>query len=130
MNGCSAGGCDSRPRRELAHGQATARRAEGLRPLEARIGVATGVVPAGIVGGVNRVDYTVVGRFVNLAARLAAEAAPNGAVADEATAARIRHSQNIRLQPREITVKGFDRPVAAAAITFSEPGESGVTGNA
>jgi len=109
---------------------AAGRRAEGLRPLATRIGVATGAVTAGIVGGVNRFDYTVIGRFVNLAARLAAEAAPNGVVADEATAARIRHSQNIRLEPREISVKGFDRPVAAAAITFSEPRESGVTKNA
>lgn len=109
---------------------AAGRRMEGLRPLSARIGVATGVVTAGIVGGVNRFDYTVIGRFVNLAARLAAEAAANGVVADDATAARIRHSQNIRLEPREISVKGFERAVNVAAITFSEPGESGVTRNA
>ena len=97
------------------------RRMEGLPPLAARIAMSTGIVTVGIVRGASRYDYAVVGRVVTLAARLAAEAAPNGILVDETTAARIRHSQNIRLEAREVVVNGSGRAIGAATITFLEP---------
>jgi adenylate cyclase len=55
--------------REL--GRFNQRRAEsGLEPIEIRIGIATGEVLAGSLGSRRRLEYTVIGDNVNLAARL------------------------------------------------------------
>jgi len=48
--------------------------AEGVAPLHMGIGVNTGTVMAGTMGGVGRLQYTVIGDAVNVAARLQGEA--------------------------------------------------------
>jgi adenylate cyclase len=55
--------------RELARFN-TARRARGLEDIEIGIGIATGEVLAGSLGSRRRLEYTVIGDNVNLAARL------------------------------------------------------------
>jgi len=96
------------------------RRREGLRPLETRIGIGTGHVTVGVVGGGDRLDYTVIGRVVNLSSRLASAAPANGVMADEATAARLTASAVCRLTEQQVNLKGISRPVAAYAVSFPD----------
>ncbi len=56
-------------REALARGN-TERLAQGLEPLECRIALNSGPVVVGDVGSARRVDYTVLGNTVNVAARL------------------------------------------------------------
>jgi adenylate cyclase len=60
---------------------------EGLPTLGVGIGVNTGQVIAGTVGGAGRLEYTVVGDAVNVASRLQAEAEAGEIVATSTTVA-------------------------------------------
>lgn len=91
----------------------TERRTEGKPPIEVGIGIHTGTVLAGNMGAENRLNYTVLGSNVNLAARLCAAALPMQILVSEATlqdpsiADRI---DSILLPPMQF--KGFDTPIA------------------
>lgn len=60
------------------------RRARGQKEVHVRIGVNSGEMMAGIVGGSQRMEYTVVGDTVNVASRLSQIAAPGSMVVGEA----------------------------------------------
>jgi tetratricopeptide (TPR) repeat protein len=81
-------------------------------PLDLHIGINTGLVIAGHVGGEVRQDFTVVGDTVNLASRLK-DIAPHGAIYVGAETYRyVREEFEFRkLQP--LTLKGKERPVDA-----------------
>ena len=61
------------------------RAARGAAPLAVGIGIASGVAVAGNMGSVDRMNYTVLGETVNLAARLTDQAAPGEILISEAT---------------------------------------------
>src|SRR5690606_17425380 len=60
------------------------RRERGQREVQVRIGVNSGEMMAGIVGGSQRMEYTVVGDTVNVASRLSRIARPGEMVVGEA----------------------------------------------
>ncbi|MFC1796137.1 adenylate/guanylate cyclase domain-containing protein, partial [Pseudomonadota bacterium] len=79
-------------------------------PLEIRIGIATGYCTVGNFGSESRMDYTVLGKTVNLAARLEASAPSQGILVSSETELLV--SEKFNTAPTEsITVKGFEKPV-------------------
>src|SRR5207245_11648655 len=62
--------------------------ARAARPLDVGIGVASGTVVAGCLGSADRLNYTVLGERVNLAARLCAQAGQMEGLIDDATQRR------------------------------------------
>jgi class 3 adenylate cyclase len=75
-----------------------------------RIGLTAGRVFAGAVGSLNRREYTVVGRMVNLSAQLTQICPPDTILIDAETAARVQtHIECRSLTP--ISLKGHRDPV-------------------
>jgi len=81
------------------------------------IGVNTGTVVAGTLGGGGRLEYTVVGDAVNVAQRLQAEASGGEILASSATVDAAGSPDGWRCEPvGELVVKGRTAPVSAARV--------------
>ncbi|MFK7850308.1 MAG: adenylate/guanylate cyclase domain-containing protein [Akkermansiaceae bacterium] len=86
------------------------------RLVEVGIGLSYGELVAGCMGSTDRLNYTVLGDRVNLAARLCSAAGPGEVICDEAIAATL--DNNVHAQPRErVALKGFTEPVSTFALT-------------
>jgi class 3 adenylate cyclase len=97
--------------------------AQGLKPFGLGIGLSTGQVAAALLGSRERVEYTVVGDTVNLAARLCDAARPAGSIV--ASAATVRGwpaADGYELLPA-LRVKGKAATVAAYRWPPAAPGE-------
>lgn len=78
--------------------------------IDLRIGINTGFCTVGNFGSDQRMDYTIIGSEVNLAARLEAAAHTGGILLAEETNALVKG--RIQTEPAgAMTVKGFSRPV-------------------
>ena len=102
-------------------------RVRGLeRPFRIRMGISTGFCTVGNFGSPDRMDYTIIGNEVNLAARLEAVAEPGSILLAHETNALVRDIVLTEEQP-PITVKGFQRPISTYKIvgTFDELVENG-----
>jgi class 3 adenylate cyclase/predicted ATPase len=88
--------------------------------LKVRIGLNTGLVVAGAVGGSQRSDYTVIGDTVNLAQRMEANARPGKILVTSETFLQTRHAFRFdSLAP--ITVKGKSEPVEVYEVVGPRP---------
>lgn len=87
--------------------------------IEVRIGITTGNCTVGNFGSDSRMDYTILGKTVNLASRLEAAAGAGGISVSRETWLLVRdHFACEELEP--IRAKGFDRAVSAFRVLPSE----------
>jgi len=102
-------------------------RARGLeRPFRMRIGISTGFATVGNFGSRDRMDYTIYGNQVNLAARLQSAAEPGGILLSFETNALVQEIVLTEKYP-PMTVKGFVRPINVYKVlgTYQELVEDG-----
>jgi adenylate cyclase len=84
-------------------------------PLRCRMGINTGVCTVGNFGSNDRMDYTIIGGGVNLAARLESACAPNEILISYETYAHIKNLIHCEKHD-EIKVKGFAHPVTTYQV--------------
>jgi class 3 adenylate cyclase len=94
----------------------TALNQTGRHPLAVGVGIASGTVVAGCMGSNERLEYTVLGARVNLAARLCAQAGPMEVLVDDTTREQLGDALVAELLP-PLQLKGFRTPVAAWRVT-------------
>jgi class 3 adenylate cyclase len=94
-------------------------RASGIEsPLQCRIGINTGYCTVGNFGSEDRMDYTIIGGGVNLAARLETNAEPGEILISYETFAHVQ--SEIHCEERgQISVKGLAYPVATYRVVES-----------
>lgn len=98
-----------------------ARRAEqGKEPIAVGIGVSAGEAVAGTVGTEDRMEYTVIGDSVNLAARLESNARPHQILISQPTYERVRDLVEARPLGR-IRVKGKEEEVEVYEVLGLAP---------
>lgn len=90
--------------------------------IRVRMGISTGFCTVGNFGSELRLDYTVLGSPVNLAARLEGMAEPGNILIDENTFTLISNHVNAKAQ-ETIKPKGFARPVKVFEVQDFKPGQ-------
>jgi len=85
------------------------------KPVQIRIGINTGFCTVGNFGSEARMDYTIIGASVNLAARLEAASEHGGILISYETYALVK--DRIHCEPQEpVTAKGFSQPIATFRV--------------
>ena len=93
------------------------RKQQGLQMIEMGIGIHTGNVVAGNMGADNRLNYTVLGANVNLAARICSEAEGMQVLISESTLQSEGVKNNIECEKLEaVQLKGFTDPIAIYSV--------------
>ena len=92
-------------------------RERGLaRSLNARMGIHSGVCTVGNFGSEDRLDYTVIGNGVNLAARLEANSESNKILISEDTYLLVKEEIKC-IKKQEISVKGISYPIQTYEVS-------------
>ena len=92
------------------------RKADGENPVEVRVAIHSGPVVVGDIGSATRVDYTVLGNTVNVAARLEEFVAkPGQIVIGETTQAAVAHAFETE-HLGDVPLKGLSRKIAVYRV--------------
>ena len=92
------------------------------RPFRTRIGINTGYCNVGNFGSADRMDYTIVGGAVNLAARLQSHCEPDGILVSYETHALVRDIIDFE-EHKPLDLKGIRRTVRTFAVrSCDDPG--------
>jgi len=95
--------------RELIREYEDPAEAADMKPLNVRIGIATGEVFLGNLGTYDKMDFTALGTTANLAARLEAEAEPLGPCINQSTYEKVRGEFLFAtVNGRSVRLKGFE----------------------
>lgn len=97
--------------RDMRRALNEARGKEGKAPIHMGIGINTGYVVAGNIGSEERMEYTVFGDVVNIAARIEGLSKEEDVVITEDTYKEIMDSVMVSEQREEVSLKGKSRPV-------------------
>jgi class 3 adenylate cyclase len=91
--------------------------ARGLidRPFEARMGINTGFCTVGNFGSEDRMDYTIIGGEVNLAARLESHADVGGILMAAETCSHVNDLVFVE-ERNAVTMKGFPEPIRTFSV--------------
>jgi len=85
------------------------------RPFEVRIGINTGFCTVGNFGSEDRMDYTIIGNQVNLAARLEDLAEIGGILMAHETHSLVK-DEVFAEEGDTVTVKGFAKPIRTYSV--------------
>ena len=85
------------------------------KPFQLRIGINTGFCTVGNFGSEDRMDYTIIGNEVNLAARLQSSAELGGILLANETYALVK-DEVLAVEQEPITAKGFARPIRTYSV--------------
>jgi adenylate cyclase len=85
------------------------------KKFQVRMGINTGYCDVGNFGSDLRMDYTIIGREVNLAARLEQAAEPGGIIISKETYGLVR-DEIVTVEHKPITAKGFPDPIEAYCV--------------
>ena len=97
--------------------------AKGIRQgFEVRMGISTGFATVGNFGSDERMDYTIIGKQVNLANRLQAVAQPGEILIGEETWLLVRDMFRC-IAKKPVQAKGFERPIQTYVVTGPELSE-------
>jgi len=86
------------------------------KPFQLRIGINTGFCTVGNFGSEDRMDYTIIGNEVNLAARLESHAEVGGILLAHETHSLVKDTVMAE-EGDTLTVKGFAKPVRTYSVT-------------
>jgi len=96
------------------------------KPFELRIGINTGFCTVGNFGSEDRMDYTIIGNEVNLAARLESHAEVGGILMAHETHSLVKDTV-LAEEGDALTIKGFAKPVRTYSVVglYDELAEQG-----
>ena len=103
-------------RTRMQHLEKTWRDAGIARPVKCRMGIHTDFCTVGNFGSEHRLDYTIIGRGVNIASRLENLAEPDQILLSFETYAQIREEIECE-EIGDVDVKGLAYPIAAYRVT-------------
>ena len=91
------------------------------KPFQMRIGISTAFCTVGNFGSEDRMDYTIIGGGVNLAARLQANVMPGGILISHETFSLVRDAI-VAEEQEPMQVKGLARPIRSYRVLVDGPG--------